>query len=69
MQKIATRIFIISSIAFGVFGILMVFIPQDSFDHTNILFIIDQKLLLTSVFVLLPSFALAVAGRFLSTKK
>ncbi|TAL14465.1 hypothetical protein EPN95_02625 [Patescibacteria group bacterium] len=64
MQKIATRVFIISSVAFGVFGILMILTPQEP----QLLYTIIQKLLAISLFIVLPSFALAVAARFLNTK-
>jgi hypothetical protein len=69
MQKIATRVFIISSISFGVFGILLVLIPQGPFDNTNIFFTVTQKLFMISVFVVLSSFAITVASRFLINKR
>ncbi len=69
MQKIATRVFIISSIVFGLLGILMVLIPQGSYLNQNIFFTITQKLFIISVFFVLTSFALAVAGKFLSSKQ
>lgn len=65
MQKIATQIFIYSSIAFGVIGMLIVFnaggpnTPDTRLDQTLI------RLLFTTVFIILPSFALSVAGKFL----
>jgi hypothetical protein len=65
MQKIATRIFIYSSIAFGIIGICIVITaagpntPDTRLDETLI------KLLFTTVFIILPSFALSIAGKFL----
>ena len=61
MQKIATKVFIYASIAFGILGI------------TNILFEPGEdtllfKLLIISVFIILPSFALSVAGKYLNEK-
>ena len=61
MQKIATRVFIYASITFGVLGILVVLTqPHDD----SVL----SKLLMISVFIILPSFALSVAGKYLNGK-
>lgn len=62
MQKVATQIFIYASLAFGVLGILMVFIAPEQ-DNTVL-----QKCFLTTVFIILPSFALSVAGKYLNGK-
>lgn len=71
MQKLATRIFIIASIVFGIVGILMVLTapignsdaaPPTALNQTL------QKLLFISIFVILPSFALSVAARYLNGK-
>jgi len=61
MQKVATKIFICASVAFGVLGILMILTSSDG-DENSII----GKLLFISVFVILPSFALSVAGKYLS---
>ncbi len=68
MQKIATTIFIYASIVFGIIGILVVITAggpntQDS-PATEIL----MKLLFTTFFILLPSFALSIAGKYLKNK-
>lgn len=69
MQKIATRVFIYASIAFGITGILMVITaPFGEGESTSDLNQIFQKLLMVTVFVILPSFALSVAGRYLNGK-
>lgn len=61
MQKIATRIFIGASLVFGFLGILVVLTqPKDD----GIL----SKLLFITVFIILPSFALSVAGKYLNGK-
>lgn len=61
MQKIATVVFICASVAFGILGILVVFIqPEDE----SLL----SKLLFMTVFIILPSFALSVAGKYLNSK-
>jgi hypothetical protein len=61
MQKIATRIFICASVVFGFLGILVVLTqPQDDGILTKLLFI--------TVFIILPSFALSVAGKYLDGK-
>ncbi len=64
MQKIATRVFICSSIAFGIVGLLMVFTTDINSDPSPILF----KLMFTSVIFILTSFALSVAGKYLNSK-
>jgi hypothetical protein len=61
MQKIATRIFIYASVVFGILGILVVLIQPD--DNSLL-----SRLLFMTVFIILPSFALSVAGRYLNGK-
>lgn len=70
MQKIATKVFIIASICFGLVGLTMVLtgnfgpgVPDDV-GPNPLLF----KLLFTCVFIILPSFALSVAGKYLQGK-
>lgn len=68
MQKIATRVFIYASIAFGIIGILVVLtspLRGQSSDFNEVL----SKLLLIDVFIILPSFALSIAGKYLNTKR
>jgi hypothetical protein len=60
MQKIATQVFIAASIAFGILGILVVLFAFDKNDN-NIL----NRLLFADVFLILPSFALSIAGKYL----
>lgn len=61
MQKIATRIFIYASVLFGVLGILAVLTqPKDNSVLT--------KLVMITVFIILPSFALSIAGKYLNGK-
>lgn len=68
MQKIATRVFMYASIAFGIIGILIVLTaggpdtPDSTLSETLI------RLLFACVFVILPSFALSVAGKYLNGK-
>lgn len=65
MQKIATKIFIYSSVAFGIFGILLILSNKgDNSEPNKIL----MKLVLTTVFIILPSFALSIAGKYLNNK-
>ncbi len=63
MQKISTRIFIYASIAFGIVGLTLVLFggPNDNVPINQIL----TRLLMACVFVILPSFALAIAGKYL----
>ncbi len=67
MQKIATRLFIYSSVVFGVIGILVVFtLPIGGGAHVSGVHIVLMKLLFTTVFIILPSFALSVASKYLN---
>jgi hypothetical protein len=69
MQKIATRVFIIASIVFGVLGILMVITaPFGEGETASDLNQTLQKLLMITVFIILPSFALSLAGKYLNGK-
>jgi len=68
MQKIATKIFIISSIVFGVLGLTFILASPIDSDGTSDFNMIISKLLMATVFVILPSFALSVAGKYLNGK-
>ncbi len=69
MQKIATKIFIYSSVAFGIMGILNVLtLPEGGDNNASPLHTIIMKLFFTTVFFILPSFALSVAGKYLNGK-
>jgi hypothetical protein len=68
MQKIATRVFIYSSIVFGVLGIIRVFTFAGDGEDASDLDMIIMKLLMATVFIILPSFALSVAGKYLNGK-
>lgn len=68
MQKIATRVFIYSSIAFGFLGILVVLTSSERDADNSDLNKLLMKLLMVTVFVILPSFALSVASKYLSGK-
>lgn len=69
MQKIATQIFIYASVAFGIIGIALIttgpFGPDQPDTPLQIIFI---RLLMATVFVILPSFALSVASKYLDGK-
>ena len=67
MQKIATKIFIFSSLVFGVLGISLVLLACN--DTDSILNVIIQRSFAISVFIILPSFALSVAGKYLMDNK
>ncbi len=68
MQKIATRVFICSSLAFGVLGVLMVLTGTDPDENSHGLELVITKLFMTTVFIILPSFALSVASKYLKDK-
>jgi len=67
MQKIATRVFIYSSIAFGILGVYLVLTGTDPGKGTGFSKVVS-KLFMVDVFVILPSFALSVAGKYLNGK-
>lgn len=68
MQKIATRVFIYASIIFGILGILVVLASSGPDKQDSTLSDILMRLLLIDVFVILPSFALSIAGKYLNGK-
>jgi hypothetical protein len=68
MQKIATRVFIYSSIAFGVIGILLIIVGGPDGNNPTPWNQTLHQLLLITVCIILPSFALSVAGKYLNTK-
>ncbi len=65
MQKMATRVFIFSSIAFGVIGIVMVLLSGPDGNESVMLVNRLRQLLFIDVCIILPSFALSVAGKYL----
>jgi hypothetical protein len=68
MQKIATKMFIYSSIVFGILGILVVITSSERDIDNSDLNKLLMKLLIVTVFIILPSFALSVAGKYLNGK-
>ena len=69
MQTLFTRIFIYASVAFGITGILMVLTLPDGPDaESSLLNLVLKKLLFITVFIILPSFALSVAGKYLDNQ-
>ena len=68
MQKIATRVFIYASIAFGILGILVVLTSSERDIDNSDLNKLLMKLLMITVFIILPSFALSVASKYLNGK-
>jgi RsiW-degrading membrane proteinase PrsW (M82 family) len=61
MQKMATRIFIAASLVFGILGVLIVLIEPHGTGIDKVL----VKCFLITIFVILSSFALSVAGKYL----
>jgi len=68
MQKIATRVFIVASIIFGILGITMVLTGIDPDQNGNGFEVVLGKLFMADIFVILTSFALSVAGKYLNGK-
>jgi len=69
MQKIATNIFIYSSVTFGLLGILIVLTGMDPDDKSSGYELVITKLFMINIFVILSSFALSVAGKYLNGKR
>lgn len=69
MQKIATNVFIYASVTFGVLGILMVLTGMDPDDKSSDAELVITKLFMINIFVILSSFALSVAGKYLNGKR
>ena len=68
MQKIATKVFIWASVIFGILGVIIVLTEMDP-DKSNTGFeLVITKLFMVSVFVILSSFALSVASKYLNGK-
>lgn len=68
MQKIATRIFIIVSLTFGILGILVVLTASGPDQPDSMVSQVLIRLLIINVFIILSSFALSVAGKYLNGK-
>jgi hypothetical protein len=68
MQKIATRVFIYASITFGILGILIVLTGSGPDKQDSTLSEVLINLLFIAVFIILPSFALSIAGKYLGGK-
>ncbi len=68
MQKTATRVFIWSSIIFGALGVFMALTGIDPDQNGTGLEMILGKIFMASVFVVLTSFALSVASKYLKGK-
>ena len=68
MQRIATKVFIYASLAFGVVGILVVLTASGPDKKDSIVSEVLIRLLFATVFIILPSFALSVAGKYLKDK-
>lgn len=64
MQKIATKVFIGASIAFGIIGIIMATTGGLDGEQTALSEIL-ARMLQVIVFIILPSFALSLAGKYL----
>ena len=65
MQRIATQIFMYASILFGVVGILIVLTASGPDRPDSTLSQVLIRILFADVFVILPAFALSIAGKYL----
>lgn len=64
MQKMATKVFIGASVAFGIIGIVMAITGGLDGEQAGLREIL-ARLLQATVFIILPSFALSLAGKYL----
>ncbi|MBI2676480.1 MAG: hypothetical protein HYX21_00795 [Candidatus Yanofskybacteria bacterium] len=65
MQKIATKIFVWASVAFAIIGMLMVLTTSPTSNGPNVILL---KFLFAAIIVILTSFALSIAGKYLNGK-
>ena len=65
MQKIATRVFMYASVTFGIVGILIVLTASGPDTPDSTLSQLLIRLLFANVFIILPAFALSLAGKYL----
>ncbi len=68
MHKIAPKVFSYASIAFGVIGILVVLTSAGPDQEDSAIFELLTRLLFITVFIILTSFALSIAGKYLKDK-
>lgn len=68
MQKIATRVFIYASATFGILGILLVLTAAGPNKPDSVVSQVLIRLLFINVFIILPAFALSIAGKYLKGK-
>jgi hypothetical protein len=69
MQRIATKVFIYASIVFGAIGIMLIVVGPFGPDQPDTpLQELLIRFLFAAVFIILPSFALSVAGKYLDGK-
>ena len=68
MQNIATRVFMYASITFGIVGMLIVLTASGPDQPDSHLTQILIRLLFANVFIILPAFALSIAGKYLNGK-
>lgn len=68
MKKITTHLFVYASVLFGIIGMMFVAtIPDSDRDATPFHWIL-MRLLLATVFIILPSFALSISSKYLNGK-
>ena len=67
MQKLATKVFIYASMAFGIIGILAILTSSNNTPSSTLNEWLT-KLTVIAVFIILPSFAVSVASKYLNGK-
>jgi len=66
MQKLATKVFIYASITFGIIGILIVLTASGPDEPDSTIGEVLIRLLFANIFIILPAFALSIAGKYLN---
>jgi predicted membrane channel-forming protein YqfA (hemolysin III family) len=68
MQRNATRVFMAASVAFGILGIIQVLTMPDNDQDMSGFNRIIMRLLMATVFIILTSLALSIAGKYLKER-
>jgi hypothetical protein len=68
MQKIATRVFMGAAVVFGILGVIQVLTMPDNDNDMSGFNRVIMRLLMAAAFIILTSFALSVAGKYLKDR-
>lgn len=68
MQKVATWVFMVASVVFGILGVIIVLTAMNATSPDSFWYELLIKSFVITIFVILTSFALSVAGKYLGNK-